>query len=172
MTRIGYIQSDLDLKLLILYIMDRAAAPITFNQLLELALCDAGVDYFSLTQAVSHLVETEHLTLEDEHYTITEKGIRNSDTVESSLPYSVRSKASKLVAPIEEKMRRAAMITAKHSVNDDGCFVQLALSDGKGEIFNLRLLVADEAQANVIEKNFRDDAENYYLRIAELLSEK
>ena len=69
-------------------------------------------------------------------------------------------------------MRRAAIITAKHTVNDEGCFVQLALSDGKGEIFNLRLLVADEAQANVIEKNFRDDAENYYLRIAELLSEK
>ena len=64
MAPIGYIQSDLDLKLLVLYIMDRAAAPITFNQLLELAFCDAGVDYFSLTQAVSHLVETEHLTLE------------------------------------------------------------------------------------------------------------
>ena len=105
-------------------------------------------------------------------YTITEKGIRNADTVESSLPYSVRSKASKLVAPIEEKMRRAAMITAKHKVNDEGCFVQLALSDGKGEIINLRFLCADEAQAQLIENNFRRDAENYYLRIAELLSEK
>ena len=49
-------------KLLVLYIMARIAAPITFLQLLELALCDAGVDYFSLTQAVEHLVETEHLS--------------------------------------------------------------------------------------------------------------
>ena len=39
---IGFIQDDLDLKLLVLYIMSRAAGPITFLQLLELALCDAG----------------------------------------------------------------------------------------------------------------------------------
>ena len=55
MARMGFIQDEMDLKLLVLYIMARIAAPITFLQLLELALCDAGVDYFSLTQAVEHL---------------------------------------------------------------------------------------------------------------------
>ena len=69
-------------------------------------------------------------------------------------------------------MRRAAMITAKHDVSEDGCFVQLALSDGKGEIINLRFLCSDEEQARAVEKNFRRDAENYYLKIAQLLSEK
>ena len=64
MARMGFIQDEMDLKLLVLYIMARIAAPITFLQLLELALCDAGVDYFSLTQAVEHLVETEHLSRE------------------------------------------------------------------------------------------------------------
>ena len=66
MARMGFIQDEMDLKLLVLYIMARIAAPITFLQLLELALCDAGVDYFSLTQAVEHLVETEHLSREGE----------------------------------------------------------------------------------------------------------
>ena len=78
MARMGFIQDEMDLKLLVLYIMARIAAPITFLQLLELALCDAGVDYFSLTQAVEHLVETEHLSREGERYAITEKGRRNS----------------------------------------------------------------------------------------------
>ena len=55
---VGFIQDDLDLKLLVLYIMDRTAGPITFLQLFELALCDAGVDYFSLTQAVEHMTVT------------------------------------------------------------------------------------------------------------------
>ena len=58
---IGFIQSELDLKLLVLYIMDRAAGPITFLQLFELALCDAGVDYFSLSQAVDHMVLPDSL---------------------------------------------------------------------------------------------------------------
>ena len=33
MPPIGFIQDDLDLKLLVLYIMDRAPGPITFLQL-------------------------------------------------------------------------------------------------------------------------------------------
>lgn len=51
MAPIGFIQNELDLKFLVLYIMARTAGPITFLQLLEAALCDAGVDYFSLTKA-------------------------------------------------------------------------------------------------------------------------
>ena len=35
MPPIGFIQDDLDLKLLVLYIMDRAAGPIKFLQLLS-----------------------------------------------------------------------------------------------------------------------------------------
>lgn len=94
MARMGFIQDEMDLKLLVLYIMARIAAPITFLQLLELALCDAGVDYFSLTQAVEHLVETEHLSREGERYAITEKGRRNSEICESSLPYSCAAGAT------------------------------------------------------------------------------
>lgn len=88
MAPIGFIQNELDLKFLVLYIMARTAGPITFLQLLELALCDAGVDYFSLTKAVEHMVETGQLSKEGDRYSITEKGVRNSQICESSLPYS------------------------------------------------------------------------------------
>ena len=178
--RHGFIHEKLDIKILILFILRRLPGEVDPHTLAELSQCDEGVGYFEYTEmglawvldCLAELVESGHITESPSGYTITEKGIRNADTVESSLPYSVRSKASKLIAPIEEKMRRAAMITAKHSVSDDGCFVTLALSDGKGEIINLKILCADETQAGVIERNFRRDAENYYLRIAELLSEQ
>ena len=51
----GFIQSELDLKLLVLYIMSRVAGPVTFLQLLELALCDEGVDYFDFAECLSDL---------------------------------------------------------------------------------------------------------------------
>ena len=38
MTSAGYIRDELDLKLLVLYIMSHAAGPITFLQLLDQAL--------------------------------------------------------------------------------------------------------------------------------------
>ena len=38
--------------------------------------------------------------------------------------------------------------------------VELAMSDGKGEIIHLHLLCGDEEQAKLMEKNFRLNAEN------------
>ena len=117
MARMGFIQDEMDLKLLVLYIMARIAAPITFLQLLELALCDAGVDYFSLTQAVEHLVETEHLSREGERYAITEKGRRNSEICESSLPYSVKRKAGLQVSKLNGALRRNAVVSSLPAEN-------------------------------------------------------
>lgn len=172
MERHGFIHEKLDIKILILFILRRLPGEVDPHTLAELCQCDEGIGYFDYTDCLAELVDSGHISESPSGYTITDKGARNADTVESSLPYSVRSKATKLIAPIEEKMRRAAMISAKHSVNEEGCFVQLALSDGKGEIINMRLLCSDEAQAETIEKNFRRDAESYYLRITELLSER
>ena len=172
MERHGFIHEKLDIKILILFILRRLPGEVDPHTLAELCQCDEGIGYFDYSDCLAELVDSDHISESAEGYTITEKGARNADTVESSLPYSVRSKALKLIAPVEEKMRRAAMITAKHDITEDGCFVRLALSDGKGEIINLRLLCADEDQAKTIEKNFRHDAENYYLKIAQLLSEK
>ena len=108
MARTGFIQNELDLKLLVLYIMSRTAGPVTFLQLLDVALCDAGVDYFSLTEVVGHLVETGHLELNGEVYSITEKGRRNSEICESSLPYSVRMHCDENLGKLNGALKRAA----------------------------------------------------------------
>ena len=110
MARTGFIQNELDLKLLVLYIMSRTAAPVTFNQLLDVALCDAGVDYFSLTEVVGHLVETGHLEQNGQVYAITEKGRRNSEICESSLPYSVRMHCDENLGKLNGALKRAAQV--------------------------------------------------------------
>ena len=140
MARMGFIQDEMDLKLLVLYIMARIAAPITFLQLLELALCDAGVDYFSLTQAVEHLVETEHLSREGERYAITEKGRRNSEICESSLPYSVRRRCDDNLVRVNETLMREQQVQGEVLPNPDGtCTVA-----GQGERAAARFKQAPE----------------------------
>lgn len=127
----GFIQSELDLKLLVLYIMSRVAGPVTFLQLLELALCDEGVDYFSLTEAVGHMVETGQLERDQEQrYSITEKGRRNSEICESSLPYSVRMHCDENLVRVNDAIRRQAQVQADVSDNEDGtCTLHLRLDD-------------------------------------------
>ena len=77
----------------------------------------------------------------------------------------------RLIAPVEERLRREAMIVARHTADANGCMVELGMSDGKGDIAHLRLLCADETQAKRIEKRFRKNAEGYYQRIMEMLEE-
>ena len=168
--RLGFIHEKLDIKILILYILRRLPGEVEPTTLGDLcAQCDDGIGYFDYSDCLAELVETGHITRTETGYTITEKGQRNADAVESSLPYSVRTKAQKLLEPVAERLRRAAMITARHAMEDGCCFVELAMSDGEGEIIHLRLLVADEEQARRVEKNFRKGAEGYYHKVVELL---
>ncbi len=172
MERFGFIHEKLDIKILILFILRRLPGVVDPSTLGDLcSQCDDGIGYFDYSDCLAELVETGHVEENEEGYAITEKGARNADAVETSLPFSVRSRALKLIEPVRERLRRAAMIQASHTLGEDGCFVELAMSDGEGEIIRLHLLCADEAQAKKIEKNFRKGAEGYYHKVMELLSQ-
>ena len=164
----GFIQSELDLKLLVLYIMSRVAGPVTFLQLLELALCDEGVDYFSLTEAVGHMVETGQLERDEEQrYSITEKGRRNSEICESSLPYSVRMHCDENLVRVNDAIRRQAHV----SDNEDGtCTLHLRLDDVGTPLLQLELLTPSRPQAAAMAHRFQSDPTALYYHIVTLLT--
>ena len=167
---VGFIQNELDLKLLVLYIMARVAQPVTFPQLLELALCDAGVDYFSLTQAVDHMVATGQLAKEGERYSITEKGKRNSEICQSSLPYSVRMHCDENLVKANDALRREAQVQSFVQDREDGtCTLTLHFSDSASPLLNLSLLVPDRAMALSMAEHFRADPASIYHGVIALL---
>ena len=171
MDQLGFIHEKLDIKILILYILRRLPGEVEAETLRGLVMCDDGIGYFDYSDCLSELVTGGNVEEKNGSYAITEKGARNADAVESSLPYSVRKKAERLLAPVQEKMRRDASIVARHELTGDGCTVTLGMGDGKGELIRLSFVCAGEDQAKRIEQNFRRDAETYYQKIAELLSE-
>ena len=167
-----FIQRELDLKLLVLYIMSRVAGPVTFLQLLELALCDEGVDYFSLTEAVGHMVETGQLERDQEQrYSITEKGRRNSEICESSLPYSVRMHCDENLVRVNDAIRRQAQVQADVSDNEDGtCTLHLRLDDVGTPLLQLELLTPSRPQAAAMAHRFQSDPTALYYHIVTLLT--
>ena len=171
MDRFGFIHDKLDIKILILFVLSRLPEPLDGEALADLVLCDDGISYFDYADCLSELVDTGHVLELDHRYQITEKGIRNGSAIESSIPYSVRTKALQRIAPVASSMQRDAMIRTSHQTRGrDGCMVSLSLSDGVGEIASLALLVADEAQAEQIEQQFRANAESIYHKLIELFS--
>ena len=173
MDSLGFIRDKLDIKILILYILEKLPGPVDELTLADLVLFDGGFNWFDYTDCLAELVQTEHITEQDGSYAITEKGRRNVGFVGSSLPYSVRTKADRLAAPVAAALRRSSMIeTYTEPGVNDGRTVSLRLSDGVGEIIALRIAVPDEAQAKVVEGRFRKNAEDIYNQIIALLTQE
>ena len=166
----GFIRDELDLKLLVLYIMSKAVQPIPFLQLVDLALCDKGVDYFSLTQAVDNMVSTGQLSQEGERYAITERGLRNSAICATSLPYSVRMRCDEALERVNEELRRQAQVQAATEDNPDGtCTLRLELRDVTTPLLRLELLTSGGEQAREMAEVFRRDPGGLYHQLIRLL---
>ena len=144
MDRLGFIHEKLDIKILILFILRRLPGTVDRDMLSDFTQCDGGVGYFDFSDCLSELVDTGLVTESPEGYRITEKGAQAGETVESSLPFSVRKKAEKLIAPEAERLRRLSMLTAEHKIKDGNCMVTLAMNDGKGEVMRLKILISGE----------------------------
>lgn len=168
---VGFIHDQLEVKLLILYIAARVIEPLPLEGMQELTMCDDGFDYFTFSECLNDLIRTEHLNLSDEgKYSITPKGMRNSEICETGLPYSVRLRADKNIAAYNEKLLRKAQVMAQVSRRDNGTYtVGLYLRDDVDSIMQLELMVATEEMAKDLAERFEKDPERLYARLIETL---
>lgn len=167
MPRFGFIHDKLDIKFLVLYLMARVETPIDFATLTDLSMCDEGVDYFLFSQAVSELVESEHLQLDSELYSITEKGRKNGSACESSLPYSIRQKCDQNISKLNAVLREAAQIRSVVTPRpeNDGFTVRMILDDNEGNLMTLDLYSPTQEQADNLSQTFRANPERVYRSI-------
>jgi hypothetical protein len=93
----GFINDMLDVKILILYVMNRVIYPVDTQKLYELCLQDDKLSYFDVMQAVPQLVESGHLAPCEGGYQITDKGRQNAAITKDSLAYPVMQRASRAV---------------------------------------------------------------------------
>jgi hypothetical protein len=159
----GFIQDPLQLKLLILYILNHLIEPVDMAQLTDLVLCDDGVDYFQFTEALADLVTSGHVTYEEGRYTITQKGRKNCQVCESSIPYSVRVKCDRSTGSINAILRRNSQVKAAVIPRSGEEYtVRLSLSDDQGAVISMDLLSYSEEQSQRLAENFKAHAEEIY----------
>ena len=167
----GFIHDKLELKFLILYIAARVIEPIPFDTVLDLTLCDDAIDYFDFSECLADLVKTEHLTLSEEGlYTITEKGLKNSQICETSLPYSVRLRCDKNLAACNRKLRRKSQVKASWDKRPNGTYtVKLSLDDDVGNVMDLKLMAVQDNMAQVFIEHFQKNPERIFTEVMKLM---
>lgn len=165
----GFIHDKLDMKLLILYIMDRAAGPISFDTLTDLAMCDDGVDYFQFAEAVSELLESGHLSQDEENYAVTDKGRQACAAGESSLSPVIRRRCDQRLAPLNQVLKRNAQVRAELRPHSGGVDICLTLDDDAGRLFSLTLLAPSQSDAQQIAEQFRRHPDTVYNAVLKAL---
>ena len=169
--RFGFIHDEMELKVLILYLLRRIDRAVPRNELTDATLlCDEGIGYFEFSDCLADLVRTEHVAEAEGSYFLTAKGIENGAATADSIPYSVRIRAEKAASATRQLIDRSSLIKTGHELRQlGGLTVHLALSDGVGQLIDLSLLCGDEKQAERIEANFRRNAEKLYGKVLELM---
>ncbi len=159
----GFIRDKLQLKLLILYILDHLIQPVDLAQLTDLALCDEGVDYFGFSEALAELVGTGHVSLEEEQYAITPKGREHCQVCKSAVPYSVRMKCDRHTGAVNAVLRRNSQIqTEVLPRSGEEYTVRMSLSDDAGSVISMDMLSYSREQSEQLARNFKNHAEEIY----------
>ena len=172
MDHFGFIHEKMDIKILILYVLAQLPAPVDSLTLCDLVFCDDGIGYFDYSDCLAELAETGQITEENDSYAITEAGRQNVEAVGDSIPYSVRTKARRVTEPLAERMRRAAMIKARHRAQEDGtALVELGVTDGVSDLLDMTVMAPTEALAETMEQTFKAHAERIYHDVVRILTE-
>ena len=175
MQRLGFIHDMLDVKVLVLFVMARVNYPVTTSEIYELCYQDDCLSYFDVCTAVPEMVSSGHLKeLEDQKYTITEKGRADGSLTEDSIAFTVKQRAENAVAKYNRQIRRSSFVKTQIIPRDTGDFsVIMALDDEMGNLMTLELAAPDQRQAVRLGKLFEKKAEMVYnLTMAELLDEE
>lgn len=170
MARQGFIHGKLDIKLLILYLTSRLAAPVDFDALTDLCMCDSGVDYFLYAEALPELVESGHLVQDGGRYTITDKGRRACKDAESSLSPIIRRRCDQRLAPLNAVFKRKAQVRSRvEQLPDHSYRVYLDLDDEQGSLLSLSLLSPTREDGEAIAQRFTAQPDRIYNGILGIL---
>ncbi len=175
MKRLGFIHDMLDVKVLILFVMERVSYPVTSQEIYELCYQDECVSYFDVCTAIPEMVKSNHLLeVEGDKYVITEKGKADGALTEDSIAFTVKQRAEHAVEKFNRQIRRSSFIKTQVIPRDTGDYsVVMALDDEMGNLMTLELVAPDHRQAVRLGKLFEKKAEAVYnLTMSELLAEE
>ena len=163
MKRLGFIHDMMDVKVLILFVTARSNYPMTNQEIYELCYQDECLSYFDVCAALPEMVESGHLEVTDEKYTITEKGRQDGAITEDSLAFTVRQSAENAVAKFNRQIRRSSYVKTQILPREKGDYsVVMSLDDDMGNLMTMELVAPDRRQAMRLSRLFELQAEAVY----------
>ena len=162
-------------KLILLYILDRAAMSINSLQIIKIIMENRLMNYFLLQQLLSELVEQKMLTTETienkTFYRITESGSNTLQYFISMIPYGIKAAVDKAISELKSQIKNEMNIKAELVPESENQFnVELSVNEESFPLINIKLAVGTRKDARLICSNWEKYSHEIYAEIIESLT--
>lgn len=153
-------------KLIILFVFDRMAIPLSENTLLDICSAENNwVPYMECKQYLSELIDTNLLyrVPKSDCINITQDGVSCLAMFFSRIPSSLRDDINLFVRDNRMRFKKRQSYFCDYSKNADGTYtVIMRINNDISTLMEVRLVVGNRQHAKYIYKNWVDKAANVY----------
>ena len=168
-------EEKVDVKLITLFIIDSFKMPVPNAYIVDTLAIEQFINYFDLQQHMGELEEGEFLKfyVEDgiKFYSLSEKGKQALEFFSQRIPKTVRERLLRAIKIKVKDLRNALSIKADYNkVNDIEYSVNLVISEGNYDMFNVSISVGDELMAKKMCAAFKNDPQTLYSEFLSILT--
>lgn len=164
----GFIKTNMDIKIMVLYALSKFYEPPTFDELAEVLLCDEGLNYFLLTQSVEELLLPNNIKIEDNCYHLTRRGKDNLKECMHQLPGSVQKKCDQALEQVNRKQSKRKFVKTEITERDQGgVMLRLSFSNETGLLFDSTMMIPTRQEGEQLAKGFWEDPITFFYALRE-----
>lgn len=159
----GGLRTQNDIKILICYLLDSVGSSLSCDDLTKILQEKSLANYFEIIEAINSLIEKDCIKAEnDNFYTLCEKGKKIAETLDTTLPLSVRDKALSAAVSLLALARNKRENKVDIIQGDNGFQVICHISGGNLDLMQISIYVPDEKQAKMVKENFHKNPAKVY----------
>ena len=170
--RPGGLTSSTEIRLLLCYLV-KNAGPIARQEIENALVEEALVNYFEIGSCLDDILRQQLVTVQDNVYTITDKGCKVAQELAYDLPRSVRERAVAAVLRCQTWARKEAKYSASITEGPDGhCSIRCTVKGLDQNLFCLDLGTPDRLTAELVKKQFILKGNEIYQLLINKLTEE
>lgn len=158
-------------QILILYVLKEISLDTPGSLLTDILLAPRMMNYFAMQSALCDLTDSGLvLTTKDSGgiplYSCSKKGLDILKSLENTIPAVIKDTYKKLVHKEKSKIKQSIETNANYFTGTDGqmycrCFIR----DGSTYITDVRIPVADKAEAESVCENWKNNTSEVFLKV-------
>jgi len=174
-------QSDdkqIERKITLLYLVNRVEIPISQSQLVQFALEENYMNFYTVQEYLKEMVDIEYLDSSQDNnttrYTITGEGLKALEIFSKHLPVHLKNRINKYVVENQNAVKQDYEVVAHHFFEQDTgeYLVKCGVYDGDTMLMEFNMSVVSREQALLICNNWKNDVGSLYSQIVNILMSK